>query len=109
MYLLEVTRPFDSRLDFAERTDQRKIARYQSIVDRFEMVGQGWKAKIIPLTVGIRGSYDERAWDEHLACLDIVPTERSRIMRKLVCTTLTALDVVFEARKSILQETHSPC
>jgi hypothetical protein len=103
MYLLEVTRPYDSRPDFAARSDRLKVLRYQPVVDRFEEVGRGWKALVIPLTVGIRGSLDQGAWSDHLASLDIAPREVPRVLHAAVRIALTALDTVFDARQSMLQ------
>jgi hypothetical protein len=52
-YLLEVTHTYDSRPDFASRSDRLKILRYQP--DRFHEVARrsGWTAVVIPLTIGI--------------------------------------------------------
>ncbi|NBO64558.1 MAG: hypothetical protein EBU88_06900 [Acidobacteria bacterium] len=104
MYLLEVTRPYDSRPDFAARSDRLKVLRYQPVIDRFEEVGRGWKALVIPLTVGIRGSLDQGAWSDHLASLDIAPREVPRVLHAAVRIALAALDTVYDARQSKLQE-----
>jgi hypothetical protein len=106
MYLLEVTRPYDSRPDFASRSDRLKILRYQPVVDRFHEVARrsGWTAAVIPLTIGIRGSVDEAAWSGHLASLDIAPREAPRVLQAVVKVALAALDTVYDARQSKLRE-----
>ena len=69
LFLLDVTRPYDARLDFALTADETKIVRYQPVVDRFNEVGRGasgWTARVLPFPVGIRGTLDERAWTEQI-------------------------------------------
>jgi hypothetical protein len=76
------------------------------VVDRFHVVtrGSGWKAAVIPLTIGIRGSLDEGEWSCHLASLDIAPQEVPRVLHAVVKVALAALDTVYDARQSLLQE-----
>ena len=104
LYLLEMTRPYDSRPDFAERSDALKMARYQAFVDRFKLAAPEWQTFIVPLTIGVRGSFDERVWTQRLASLDIAPTDIPRVLDRLVAVTLSALDTVYDARNSALRE-----
>jgi hypothetical protein len=102
LFFLEVTRPFDARADFSRRADEAKLNRYKALVDRFNSVCQGWEAVTVPFTIGIRGSYDEEAWFARLTSLSIDARSIPRIMSKVVDATLAALDIVYDARKSIL-------
>lgn len=104
LFLLEVTRPYDSKLDFSERADLTKLARYQAVVDRFKAVAPHWHAETIPFTIGIRGTFDEGAWSRRLADLDISQDSIPRLLNRVVDVALSALDVVYEARSSALRE-----
>ena len=104
MYLLELTRPYDSKLDFAKRSDASKTSRYQAIVDRFHSVAPLWQAVVVPFTIGVRGSFDEHDWAHRLDALDIAREDMPRVLHCIVLATLSALDLVYDARLSILRE-----
>ena len=106
LFLLDVTRPYDARLDFALTADEAKIAHYQPVVDRFNEVGRasGWTARVLPFPVGIRGTLDERAWTERLDSLGVRTREIPQVLREIIGTALEALDVVYDARSSILRQ-----
>jgi hypothetical protein len=106
MFLLEMTRPYDQSGEFAARSDELKLERYRPVVDMFNEVGQewGWTAAVIPLTIGIRGSVNEREWAEHLARLDIASRDVPHVLQTVVDSALEALDLVYQARRSALLE-----
>ena len=59
LYLLEVTRPYDSRLDFADRPVLRdKLAKYQVVADLLRKVAPRWSVQVLPFTIGVRGTLD---------------------------------------------------
>ncbi len=64
------------------------------MIDRFEELGRGWKALVIPLTVGTRGSLDQDAGSDHLASLDIAPREIPRVLHAAMRITLDAIQSV---------------
>ena len=103
LYLLEVTRPYDSKVGFADRSDRLKLSRYQVVIDRFKEVAPHWQAVVVPFTIGIRGSLDESAWSQHLESLDVAREAMPRVLLSVVSATLHALDVVFDARTSVLR------
>ena len=103
LYLLEVTRPYDSRVGFADRSDSLKLSRYQVVIDRFKEVAPHWKAVVVPFTIGIRGSFDESAWSQHLEALDVAREAMPRVLLSVVSATLHALDIVYDARNSVLR------
>ena len=104
LYLLEVTRPYDSRLEFFKHADDLKLTRYQAVVDRFNAVAPRWQVQIVPFTMGIRGTFDEDVWVSRLAELDIAQADIPRLIDKVVAVTLSALDIVYDARSSALRE-----
>ena len=106
MFLLEVTRAYDAYVDYSARADRKKTSKYQPVVDRFNLVGRasGWTASVLPFTVGLRGSVDCSVWAAQLRSLDISPEEVPLVLRAVVGAALAALDVVYEARSSILKE-----
>ena len=106
LFLLEVTRAYDAYVGFGDRADRNKTCKYQPVVDRFNEVGHasGWSASVLPFTVGLRGSVDESAWAARLHSLDIRPVEVPLVLRAVVGAALAALDVVYDARSSILKE-----
>ena len=106
LFLLDVTRPYDARGDFARTADDAKIAHYQPVVDRFNEVGRAsrWTAQVLPFPVGIRGSLDEHAWTDRLERLGVRRGDIPQVLREIVGTALEALDVVYDARSSILRQ-----
>ena len=106
LFLLDITRPYDARLDFALTADEAKIARYQPVVDRFNEGNRasGWTARVLPFPVGIRGTLDERAWAERLDSLGVGQRDIPQVLRAIVGAALEALDVVYDARSSILRQ-----
>jgi hypothetical protein len=65
--LLELTRANDWRQDWASTTDAFKVHWYARLQTRMQsLLPQGWVVDTVPLTVGIRGSLDEPAWDRTL-------------------------------------------
>ena len=107
MYFLEVTRPYDSKADFAERSDSMKVSRYQAVIDRFKAMAPLWQAVVVPFTIGVRGSFVESAWTQHLVSLDLDRADLPRLFERVVTTALYALDTVYDARNSILRESPS--
>ena len=107
MYFLEVTRPYDSKADFAERSDTMKVSRYQAVIDRFKAKAPLWQAVVVPFTIGVRGSFVESAWTQHLVSLDLDRADLPRLFERVVTTALCALDTVYDARNSILRESPS--
>ena len=68
MYLLEVTRCYDSHVRFASRPDlTQKMAMYQAVANLFMFVARQWQVSVIPFTIGIRGSIDGKKWTHRLA------------------------------------------
>ena len=104
LYLLEVTRPYDSRLDLSKRADHLKLTRYQAVVDRFNAIAPRWQIQIVSFTMGVRGTFDEDMWARRLAELDIAQADIPRSIDKVVAGTLSALDIVYDARSSALRE-----
>ena len=104
LYLLEVTRPYDSRADFANRPALRdKLAKYQVVADLLRKVAPRWSVHVLPFTIGVRGTLDVKLWSEHLTTLGLAPSEIPRVLQKVVTTTLSVLDVVYDARTYALR------
>jgi len=104
LYLLKVTRPYDSRLDFSKRTDHLKMTWYRAVVDRFNAIAPRWQVQIVPFTMDIRGTFDEDVWTRRLAELDIAQADIPRLIDKVVAVKLSALDIVYDARCTALRE-----
>jgi len=105
MFLLEVTRPYDSRSDFASRPHlAEKLSKYQAVAQRFMAVAQNWQVSVIPFTVGVRGSIDVIAWKEHLDALGVAPAAIPRLIRNVMSSALSALDTIYDARSYALRD-----
>ena len=112
LYLLAVTRPYDSHLDFGDRPVLRdKLAKYQVVADLLRKVAPRWSVQVLPLTIGVRGTLDVKLLSEHLTTLGLAPSEIPRVLRKVITTTLSVLDVVYDARTYALRSSaiqHDP-
>lgn len=109
MYLLEVTRCYDSRVRFASRPDlTQKMAKYQAVANLFMSVARQWQVTVIPFTIGIRGSIDVNKWTHHLATLGVVHSDIPRVLDTVMASALSALDLVYDARSHALRDAPPP-
>ena len=109
MYLLEVTRSYDSRVRFASRPDlTQKMAKYQAVANLFMSVARQWQVTVIPFTIGIRGSIDVNKWTHHLATLGVVHSDIPRVLDTVMASALSALDLVYDARSHALRVAPPP-
>ena len=87
MYVLEVTRPYDSKADFAlftKRSGSMKVSRYRAVIDRFEAMAPRLQAVVVPFAIGVRGSFDESAWTQQLVNLDLAQAGLPRLFERVV-------------------------
>jgi hypothetical protein len=67
--------------------------------------------QVLPFTIGVRGTLDVKLWSEHLTTLGLAPSEIPRVLQKVVTTTLSVLDLVYDARTYVLRSSaiqHDP-
>ena len=103
--LLELTRAYDWRCDWHISTDLRKIQRYQSLQERMTLLlPPGWTVEIVPVTIGIRGSFEAIRWSDFLARFGMTTEEhRDRFMRVLIPQVLEELDRMYGVRSEALR------
>ena len=110
VFVLEFTRPDDSRDDFITRTEERKNERYRSFVNaltswlnrRLTSEEEGaWKVEQINFTTGVRGSINEVAFSKNLAKL-LVPTNKVKAIRERQARkALATLDTVLKFYRAL--------
>jgi hypothetical protein len=108
--LLELTRANDWRQDWASTTDAFKVHRYARLQTRMQtLLPQGWVVDTVPLTVGIRGSLDEPAWDRTLDRFgsSIAQAARVEFFEDLALTALEELDRLYGVRSEALRSAGS--
>jgi hypothetical protein len=102
LYILEFTRPNDSRPDWDGATDAYKKARYQPIRDRIRVSLPTWRVEILTFTMGIRGSFNESVWNHNFALLGIYGPDVGKLMHELVSLCLDELADIYKARQASL-------
>lgn len=100
IYILEFTRPNDSRPDWDAITGDYKRGRYQPVRDCIHRSLPTWTVEILCFTMGIRGSYNEQEWSRNLGLFAIQGPVKERLMRDLVRTCLAELTDIYHTRFS---------
>ena len=101
--VLEFTRAFDSRADWHTIVDQHKTGRYTPLRNKLlGCLGLGWSVEIVPFSLGIRGSYDERLWTVALTLFGLQGSKVADLMAELVSRCLEELNELFSVRKAAL-------
>lgn len=110
VFVLEFTRPDDSRDDFITRTEERKNERYRSFVNALtswlncrptsEEEGD-WKVEQINFTTGVRGSIDEVAFSKNLAKLLVPAIKVKAIRERQARRALATLDTVLKFYRAL--------
>ena len=75
--MLELTVPWEERM---EEAHQRKLLKYQQLVD--DCVGNGWKARCLPVEVGCRGFAGQSLW-QALRLLGLHGTARKKLIAEV--------------------------
>lgn len=104
--ILELTRASDWRQDWYVTTDNNKLARYRHLQERMQnLLPQGWTVSTLPLTLGIRGSFNETSWIQLLNRFGMSsePDQR-RFMQAVIWQVLEELDNVYGVRSEALRQ-----
>ena len=101
--ILEFTRAYDARPDWHTETDRYKTDRYAPLRDKLRSclahTGSGrWSVDIVPLTLGVRGSFDEGRWALNLAKFGLSQGHTASLMTDLVTLCLSELNELLAAR-----------
>jgi hypothetical protein len=103
-YILEFTRPSDSRIDWHTTNDLHKRERYTPLMTKMRThLTQEWTVEILCFTLGVRGSYQEDQWTRNLTALGYPADDIPLLMTDLVLSALTQLNEVYKCRSSALQ------
>jgi ribonuclease HI len=103
-YILEFTRPSDSRIDWHTRNDLYKRERYTPLMTKMRThLTQEWTVEILCFTLGVRGSYHEEEWTRNLTSLGYPADDIPLLMTELVSAALTQLNELYKCRSSALQ------
>lgn len=103
-YILEFTRPSDSRIDWHTSNDLYKRERYTPLMTKMRShLTQEWTVEILCFTLGVRGSYHEEEWTRNLTSLGYPADDVPLLMTELVSAALTQLNELYKCRSSALQ------
>jgi hypothetical protein len=106
-YVLEFTRAYDPDLRALQEVDAAKSSRYTRLCTWLRQKLRGWSGEVVPLTVGIRGTMDQVAWQERLSKIGVPQEKRQALLLAVLKATLAGLDTMFLARNSQLQPEQS--
>ena len=104
--ILELTRAHDWQEEWYSITDSNKTLRYARLQEMMmRLLPQGWTVEIIPLTLGIRGSFNEGSWAQVLDKFDITLVDsRRRFMQAVIRQVLEELDRMYGVRSEALRK-----
>jgi len=103
--LLELTRAHDWQSDWYMVTDRSKKQRYRGLQERMSrLLPQGWTVVTLPLTLGVRGSFDELSWKQVLDRFGITEDkDQRRFMSVVTRQVLEELDRMYGVRSEALR------
>ena len=115
--VLEFTRAMDTQQDWERKKEKDKLDRYEYLLDFINTHSNGWNAKQINFTVGVKGSLStsgDLSFMARLRQLGVInEADRERIRKKIVHTTLDMHDMMlksyFAARNNKLRWQDHPC
>ena len=106
--ILELTRAYDLAVDWQEITDARKMERYNHLRNRMAaLLPRTWQVQIITLTIGVRGSFQESAWQSNLTTLGITGSRAAELLRDLVHIAWIEADGLCATRQAALRTRES--
>jgi ribonuclease HI len=104
VFILEVTRAGDSNQDFQRTTDLFKTERYKALQERLLASAQrGWQVETLCFTIGVRASFNELVWQEHLVKLGVPIEAHPDVIKPVVQAALEGLDHLYLIRSAALK------
>jgi hypothetical protein len=108
LYLLEFTRCHDADPLALVRADAFKQRKYLPLLEKMlQRLGARWTGRVLPFSVGIRGSVKTDVWTEHMTSFGMSPRLQEQTLQASVAAALEALETVFAARRAALVGLHA--
>jgi len=106
--ILEFTRAYDWRATWHTDMDHVKTQRYVPLRDKLSgCLPVGWTVDILPLSLGVRGSFDEQTWRAALERFNLKGTKATEFMTELTAKCLAEADELFNVRAAALRANHA--
>jgi hypothetical protein len=91
--ILEFTRAYNWRATWHTDMDQVKTQRYVPLRDKLSgCLPAGWTVDILPLSLGVRGSFDKQTWRAALERFNLKGTKATEFMTELTAKCLAEAD-----------------
>ena len=88
--------------------DRVKTDRYVPLRDKLSRcLPAGWTVDILPLSLGVRGSYSEQTWRAALERFGVTNAKATELMLQLTAQCLTEADEIFNVRAAALHANHA--
>jgi len=88
--------------------DRVKTERYVPLRDKLSRcLPTGWTVDILPLSLGVRGSYSEQTWRAALERFGLTDTKAAELMLHLTAKCLAEADEIFTVRTAALNANHA--
>jgi hypothetical protein len=102
--ILEFTRAYDWRATWHMDMDRVKTQRYVPLRDKLaSCLSVGWTVDILPLSLGVRGSFDEQTWRAALERFGLKGAKATEFMTELTARCLAEADELFNVRAAALR------
>ena len=103
-----ITRAYDWRATWHTDMDRVKTDRYVPLRDKLSRcLPAGWTVDILPLSLGVRGSYSEQTWRAALERFGVTNAKATELMLQLTTQCLTEADEIFNVRAAALHSNHA--
>ncbi len=102
--VLEYTRPSDTAPGQLHEAADRKTRKYAVILRALRRYARaGWRTKLFPLPVGVRGTLSEDHWGPALEELGIPENKRKRLLQSIALASVRAVHLLHLCRHQLLR------
>ena len=103
-FVLEFTRAYDKYEHYHAQADLYKEVKYTRLCNFVsERLGPPWKGKVLPLTVGVRGSVNRLQWIRTLSQLGLQKKDIEPIIRDTARAAVEQCQTLYKARAAALK------
>jgi ribonuclease HI len=104
IFFVEFSRTWDSSVEAIRRAEKRKKAQYRRDARFINAQWTDWRARVVPLVVGVRGKTSEKSLTSYLKRMQLTRVTRGKIQRAMAKRAVAQMAKIMQIRSSSLRE-----
>jgi ribonuclease HI len=104
IFFVEFSRTWDSSVEAIREAEKRKKAQYQRDARLINEQWPSWRARVVPLVIGVRGKTSEKSLISYLRRMRLPKATRARIQRAMARRAIAQMAKIMHVRRSALRE-----